>query len=218
MGQHAPLGPAAGPGGVDDAGQVRAVAGDKLWRGVLPAVLPALSPGKIRLGGGFGDQNGFGPEVFRLDFLGQGPPERVLDDQHLGLGVSQQGEMVRRPQLVVQGHQHAAAVEDRVGADEPLGLIGHQDAGSVAGYEPGGLQGGGNGPGGLGEVSVGQATVLPVAVGFDQRQVIRPLGGGGTQGFAQRTVRGQVGAGNLHQSLESTRSARVRKSVTPWSS
>ena len=59
---------------------------------------------------------------------------------------------------------------------------------------------------------------LPIAVGFDQGKMIRPLGGGGAQGFSQRTVGGQIGGGSLHQSRESTRSARVRKSVTPWSS
>ena len=50
-------------------------------------------------------------------------PEMVLDDQHFGFGVREKLQVLLSAELVVEGNKYAAAIEDCVCRDQPLGLI-----------------------------------------------------------------------------------------------
>ena len=82
--------------------------------------------------------------------------------------------MLGRGQLVVERNQHAAAIENGIGRNQPLRLIGHDDRGAVAGTELGVLQSARQRQRHFLEVGIGEAGLLAVAVRFDQAGFVRP--------------------------------------------
>ena len=63
-------------------------------------------------------------------------------------------------ELVVEGNQNSAAVKNRIGRDQPLRLVGHDDRGAVIGLEIGVLQGTCQRRRDLSEVRVGETSLL----------------------------------------------------------
>src|SRR6266436_10387796 len=95
--------------------------------------------------------------------------------------------LVRR-QFVIERHQDAARRENRVGGEQPLGLIRHDDAGASASGESTILQGFRKRMRALFEIAIGQALFLSLAVGFDQAHFTRKL----IQRIAQRFTNGLI--------------------------
>ena len=78
-------------------------------------------------------------------------------------------------ELVVEGNHHATAVENGVGGNKPLGLVGHDDRRSITGPKTSILQGLRQEKRTLVEVTIGEAFFLALAVGFDQACFSREL-------------------------------------------
>ncbi len=55
--------------------------------------------------------------------------------------MSEQLPLFFRGEFVVERDKNAAAIENCVGGNQPLGLIGHDDGGAVVGFEASVLQG-----------------------------------------------------------------------------
>ena len=187
--EHASLGAAAGARGIDDAGRIGALSRAKFRLALAAKLLPSPRAGKIGAGWRFGDEHGFRAIARHGSVrLANRPPQRVFDDQHARLRVRQQGQMFGGGELVVERHEHAAGVKNRIGRNQPLGLIGHEDGGAVSGGKAGFLERGGQRQGRLCEFAVGQPATLALAVGFDQAKLGGPALRGGRERGAERFV------------------------------
>jgi hypothetical protein len=94
-------------------------------------------------------------------------PDVKLHDEKLRLAVCQQLQVFCGSEFVVQRHQHATAIKNRIGGDQPLRLVGHDDGSAVADLKFSILKSAGKGMGHFLEVRIGHADFFPVAVGFD---------------------------------------------------
>ncbi len=82
--------------------------------------------------------------------------------------------LVRR-QFVIERNENATCEKNRVSRNQPLRLIGHDDAGASAGGEAAVLQSFRKRKRALLEGAISQAFFLALAVGFDQAHFIRKL-------------------------------------------
>jgi surfactin synthase thioesterase subunit len=83
-------------------------------------------------------------------------------------------QVFTRRKFVIQWNQNATALQNRVGADQPLRLVGHDDGGVIAWEQLCILQSTGEWRSHLLEVGVCEARALAISVGFDQTGLIRP--------------------------------------------
>ena len=93
--EDATLGTAAGSRGIDDAGDVVFLAHDEIGSAFALEIFPAKGAGQIHAQRGFGHQNDLGSDLLKVGRLHDRPPQVVLDDEHLGLGMSEQLQMLR---------------------------------------------------------------------------------------------------------------------------
>src|SRR5215467_1857004 len=82
-------------------------------------------------------------------------------------------EVLGWAELVVERYQHAAAVEDGIGGNQPFGLIRHDDRGAIIGVEVGVFQCAGEGKGDFLEIGVGESEFFAISFGFDQTHFFR---------------------------------------------
>jgi len=76
-------------------------------------------------------------------------------------------------EFVVEGYEDAAAVENGIGRNQPLGLIGHDNGGAVGGFEGSVLHRLGEGMGALFELLICETFLFSFAIGFDQAYFTR---------------------------------------------
>ncbi len=95
-------------------------------------------------------------------------------------------------EFVIERDQDAAAEENRVGGDQPFGLIGHDDGGACAVSQSGILQRARQGQRLFFELAIGEARVFAIAIGFDQADFIWPAIERGAQRFAERIVLAEI--------------------------
>ena len=188
------------------------------WRGRntgserAASFLPSASPGKISTRRRFGDEHGrFDSCCSNSARLHNGAPERVLDDEEVGLRVVQQRQVLAGSQLVVERHQHAAAAKHGIGGDQPLGLIGHDNRGAITGGKAGFLQRRGQRQRGFGELPVGEPRALALAIGFDQADLVRPA----FDRRGQRRAQGFVFSEIEHNSTCAQLAAKGRSAAGP---
>ncbi len=182
VGEDAALGASAGSRGIDDAGDIVLLAHDEVGSAFALEVFPAKRTRQLHAQRGFRHENDLGRNLVEVGRLHDRAPQVVFDDEHLGLGVGEQLQVLSRGQLVVERDQHAAAVEDRVGRDQPLRLIRHDDGGAVAGIVVGVLESAGQGQSDLFEIGIRQANFFAIALRFDQAY----FGGKTVERIAQR--------------------------------
>src|SRR5579863_8841575 len=98
----------------------------------------------------------------------------VLNDQKTGLAVLKQLKMLDGAEFVIEGHQHTAAIENRIRGNQPLRLVGHDDRRAIAGFELSVLQSASQGQSDLFEIGVGESGLLSIPVRLDEAKFIRP--------------------------------------------
>ena len=87
---------------------------------LAPEILPAKRTGQVCGRRSLGHQYGSDFQRFELRRLHDGAPEVILNDQHLRPRMREKLNMLTRNQLVVERNQHTAAIENRVGRNQPL--------------------------------------------------------------------------------------------------
>src|SRR5690242_17349852 len=73
-----------------------------------------------------------------------------------------------RGEFVIERDEHAAAIENRAGGNQPLGLIGHDDGCAVVGLEACVLQSLGQKLCALFEIAISEALFLAASIRFDE--------------------------------------------------
>src|SRR5690348_2809197 len=119
-----------------------------------------------------------------------------------------------RREFVVERNQHATREENGIGRNQPLRLIRHDDAGAVSSSEACILQSLCHRMRALLEITIGEPLFLAIAVGFDQTHFAREAVQRITQRFSNGLIFGKV----QHYRRDCMRSAKVLKSLTPWTS
>ena len=169
MHHHTALRAAARSRRIDDASCVAAFARDE--NGVASSVkfFPALCAGEVGVCRCFGDQNGL--HVRRPGTAGRGaelPPNRIFRNEHGSPRMLEQLPLLVRREFVIQGNENAPGKKDGVSGNQPLRLIGHDDASERASRKTGFLQSFGKRMRAFFEIAVGQALFFALAVGFNQ--------------------------------------------------
>src|SRR5260370_33038388 len=123
---------------------------------------------------------------------GELPPICVVGDQESGVGVNEQLPLLVGSELVVEGNHHAAAVQNGVGGNEPLGLVGHDDRCSITSPKTRILQRFCQEMRALLEVTVGEAFFLALAIGFDETGLIGKVVQSVVQCCTDRLILAQV--------------------------
>src|SRR5579864_8817365 len=104
----------------------------------------------------------------------------------------EQLNLFSRGQFVVERDEDAATVKDRVGRDQPLRLIGHDDGGAIARRESIFLKSGSERQRGFLELGVGEASFFALAIGLDQASLIGPAVERILQRLAQAGILGEI--------------------------
>ena len=104
----------------------------------------------------------------------------------------QQLHVLRRRELIVERHQHPACIKNRICRQQPLRLIGHDDRRAITRLEVSILQSPRQGQRHLFEIRIGEAGLLPVAIGFDQAGFIGPAVDRVAQGSPQALILAEI--------------------------
>src|SRR5215470_2188077 len=210
---HTALRAPAGPRGVDDAGEIFALAGDQYRRSIFVSeCFPTLRSRKIGVWRSLGDQNGLHARGTGARRRGrQLAPDGVFGDQNLRPRVLQKLPVFGRSELVVERNQNSAGIENRVSRNQPLGLIGHDDAGAVAAGKASLSQGAGERERAFAEFGIAKALFFAFPIGFDQAGLLREY----LNRFLECGSNGGVLREVQHYRRDWMRSARVLKSETP---
>src|SRR5208282_5426126 len=123
-----------------DTRRVVSLALAKLRFSRTPKILPALRPRQIGVRGRFRYKDQRKLMLRKIGRLRDGAPEGELGDQHFGLRVGQKLELFVSSEFVVERDQHAAGEKNRIGGNQPLRLIGHDDGSAAGRGETGVLQ------------------------------------------------------------------------------
>ena len=115
-------------------------------------------------------------------------PDAVFGDENFCAGMFQKLPLFFGLELEVQRDKCGAAEKNRVGGNQPLGLIGHDDGDAVAGADGKILQRFCEGKSFVLEIAIGEALLFFAAVGFDQAD----FGGPGLQSVAESFAHGIV--------------------------
>src|SRR6266853_1847115 len=174
VGHHAAFGAAAGSGRIDDGRDVLAFAGHEGGRDASAKFFPALGASEIGVGRRFADEDGSNVKSSGTARSGAKlSPDGVLSDQNSCARVLQKLPMFGGREFVIERNEDAARIKNGEGGDQPLGLIGHDDAGAVARGETCVLCGSREGNGACVKFVIGEAFFFAFAVGFDQADFIR---------------------------------------------
>ena len=182
---HAALWTAACTGGVDDAGYVFSFARDEHRFGGVSKFFPALRAGEFGVRRTFGHQH-------QLDVLCRGTfrriaelaPNGIFGYQYFSTGMFEQLPVFDGSELVIERHENAAGEKNRIGGDEPLRLVRHDDGSAIAGDESHILQGTSKRVSAALKVFISQTLFFAVAVSFDQTS----FGGKGRHRILQRSA------------------------------
>ncbi len=130
--------------------------------------------------------------------------------------MGEEGGLVVGFELVVEGDEDGAAVEGGVGADEPAGLVAHEDGDAVAGADAGVLEVARDAHRLVAEVAVRVGRLLLLAARLDQRDLALE----GEERVGQELA--ETGVALRRDHLAHSRlpmsSARPPKVLTPWTS
>src|SRR3981189_2410022 len=96
------------------------------------------------------------------------PPDRIFRNEDAGARMLEKLPLLVGSELVVEWNQRAARKKNGVRRNQPLGLIRHDDAGTVARCETSVLQRFGERMRARLEITICQAFVFAFAVRFDQ--------------------------------------------------
>ncbi len=130
--------------------------------------------------------------------------------------MGQQRKVFARRQLIIERHEHAAAKENGIGRNQPFGLIAHQDRRAMAGSKSVFLPARRDSKRRVAKLPIGQAAAFLLSICLDEADFLSPTLDCAPQSSAERFVLAQIEHANY--SLAWMRLARVRKSVTPWTS
>ncbi len=100
--------------------------------------------------------------------------------------------MLAGAQFVVEWNQHAAAKKDRIGGDQPLRLVRHDDRGAVVRVELRVFERARQRQRDFLEIGIGQPQLFAVALGFDQADFGRIAVERIAQGCAQTGVLAEI--------------------------
>ena len=106
--------------------------------------------------------------------------------------------MLSRGQLVVERNQHATAEENRIRRDQPFRLIGHDDRGTVPGFEFGILKRAGVAT----LADAREKTAVFGAVGASSAQAYLPLAMNKVFGTRFKVIQGYTGTGDGMLAME----------------
>ncbi len=190
---HAAFRTSASSGRVDDAGIARAFTRDENRFASPAKFLPAFCAGKIGVCRSFSNQ--YGLHVRRGGAAGRDaelPPNRIFRDENSSARMLEQLPLFVRRQFVIEWNQNATGKKNRVSGNQPLRLIGHDDAGASASGETAILQSLGQRMRALLEVAIGQALFFALAVGLDQTHFVRILIQRIPQRFTDGLILGKV--------------------------
>src|ERR1051326_2049973 len=190
--QHTAFRTAAGSGGIDDAGGILTLAGNKHRIAAAAEVLPAKGTGQLGFQRSLRHQDRFKLVIRKGGLLHDGAPEVVLNDEYFGIAVSQQLQVFRRSQLVIKRNDHTTRIKNRVRRHQPLRLIRHDYRGTIKGLEIRVLQGSRQRERHVLEVGVSEAAFFLVAIGLDQTRLVRPALDSVAQSFAETVVLAQI--------------------------
>jgi len=150
------------------------VRGHKLRIAFALKFLPTISTSQIGARRGFRDENNLGREFRKIRRLRDCSPQVKFNDQETRFGMRQELEMFGWSQFVIERNQHTAAEKNRIGGNQPLRLIGHDDGGAISSFEVGVFEGAAKGTSHRLEVRIGEANFLAIAIGLDQAGFVRP--------------------------------------------
>ncbi len=192
MREYASLGPPARARGIHDRRHILTAARDQYRLAIAAKFLPAFCSGKLSPARRLGDEHHARAYILEAGILHDRPPDMVLGDQKFGFRMSQQLELLGRRELVIQGNQHAAAIKNGIGGDQPLRLVRHDDRGASAISQARILQRASKRVRNFLELAVGEADFLAVAVRFDQANLIGPAIEGVAQRFPEAIVFSEI--------------------------
>src|SRR5258707_4190143 len=193
VGHHAAFGAAAGSGRIDDGRDVLAFAGHESGRDAASKLFPALGASEIGVGRRFGDEDGLNVKSSGTARSGAKlSPDGVLGDQDSCARVLQKLPLFGGREFVIERNEDAARIKNGEGGDQPLGLIGHDDAGAVARGETCVLCGSRERNGSCVKFAIGEAFFFAFAVGFDQTDFIRETLHGVPQGSSDGGIVGEI--------------------------
>src|SRR4051794_24931358 len=215
VGHDAAFGAPTSSGGVDDRGGINARPRHE-HRGRLGAkILPWQGSGEIGIWRSLSHQHsvqicGFCTSVGGSEL----PPNRKLGDQGGSAAVLQQLPMLGGSELVVEWNEYATGEKDGIRGNQPLRLIGHDNCSAIARLERGVLQGSREWMRSFLEITIGEPVFFSLTIGFDQAdfvgEFVQCILQGGANGLVIREIE--------HYRRDWMREARVRKSLTPWTS
>src|SRR5262249_45523851 len=194
--------PSARTGRVDNAGYVLAASWSKSRLDVIARLRPAHRSLKIRTLWRLCHENDRDLSGLETHNQRERSPERVFNKQDLGFGVSEQKNFFLCSELVIQRNQYSATIENRVGANQPLGLVRHDDGRSIILFKTGLLQRVSQGKSLSFEIRICQPAVFSVSIRLDQSLVVLPTINGVAERLTQALVSREVGSDPFHQRRE----------------
>src|SRR5258706_5610140 len=136
VGHHTAFWAATSAGGIDNGGHVAALTRNESRFPGAAKFFPANCTGKINIWWCFGDEDGFEICCGGMQWRdGELPPDWIFGDENTRPRMQEQLPLFFGEKFVVEWDQDAAAVEDGVSGNQPLGLISHDDGGVVARVE-----------------------------------------------------------------------------------
>jgi len=157
------------PDEINDAGDVFPFLRNEDGRVGAFDVFPPLRSGHVGAIGGFGGDHSFQARGSgAAGRCAELAPDAVFGDEHLASECFRSCHCSSDLSLKSRGTSVAPRKKNRIGGNQPLGLIGHNDGDAVAGADAHVLQCFGERQGFVLEIAVGEALLFFAAVGFDQ--------------------------------------------------
>ena len=95
-------------------------------------------------------------------------PDGIFGDENFRARMFEELPLLGGGEFIVKRDEDSTAIKNGEGRDQPLGLVGHDDAGAVGGGEAGVLNGAGEWESAGFEFAVGEAVFFAFAVGLDE--------------------------------------------------
>ncbi len=174
MCQHTSLRTPARPRRINDARRVLTLACHQLRLTLPLEFFPAISAAQVRTRRRFRHQHNLNREFWELRCLRDGPPQIIFHHQKSRLRMRKQLQMLRRGQFVIQRNQHTAREENRIGRNQPLRLIRHDNRRSITCLEIRILKCAAKRARHFPKVRVGKPHFFAITIGFNEAGFVRP--------------------------------------------